>query len=228
MGGVLMFYEFDWPGAEKELRRAIDLSPNLAIARDYYALYLAAMGRHDEAREEMERAQELDPLSLMILYDAGWVYYLARQYDRAIEVSRKAIDMDPDFWPAYTNLGLGYEKVGRLEDAVAALQKARQLNSNSSIFEMLGGAHAAWGKEDEARRVLAELTAEAGRHYVCPYEVATIHATLGDKESTLEWLEKGYHERADCMPWALSDAKLDGLRGDPRFQNLMQRMGFPR
>ena len=186
MGGVLLYYEFDWPGAEKELRRAIDLSPNLAIAHDYYGTYLAAMGRHDEAREEIRQAQELDPLSLMILADAGWVYYLGRQYERAIEVSRKAIDLDQNFWPAYVNLGLGYEKLGRFADAVAALQKARQLDSNSSIFEMLGGAYAAWGKKDEARKVLAEVTEQANQHYVCPYEVATIHAGLKDKESTLQ------------------------------------------
>ena len=111
---------------------------------------------------------------------------------------------------------------------MAALQKASQLDSNSSIYEMLAGAYAAWGKKDEARRVLAELTEQAGKHYVCPYEVATIHAGLGDKESTLQWLEKGYQEPADCMPWARSDAKLDGLRGDPRFEDLMRRMGIPR
>ena len=164
----------------------------------------------------------------MILGDVGWIYYLGRQYDRVIEISRKAIDQDATFWVPYTNLGLGYEKVGRFADAVASLQKARQLDGNSSIFEMLGGVYAAWGKKDDARRVLAELTEQAGQHYVCPYEVATIHAGLGDKESTLRWLEKGYQERADCMPWVLSDAKLDGLRGEPRFQDLMRRMGIPR
>ena len=227
MGGVLMFYEYDWPGAEKELKRAIDLSPNLAIAHDYHATYLAAIGRHDEAREEIRQAQELDPLSLMILGDAGWIYYLGRQYDRTIEVSRKAIDLEPNFWYPYTNLGLGYEKVGRFAEAVAALQKARQLDSNSSIYEMLAGAYAAWGKKDEATRVLAELTERANQHYVCPYEVATIYAGLNDKESTLQWLEKGYQERADCMPWVRSDAKLDGLRGDPRFDDLVRRLGFP-
>lgn len=93
---------------------------------------------------------------------------------------------------------------------------------------MLAGAYAAWGKQDEARNVLADLTQQAGQHYVCAYEVATVHAGLGDKESTLQWLEKGYQDRADCMAWAGSDPKLDGLRGDPRFEDLIRRMGIPR
>ena len=228
MGGVLMFYNYDWAAAEQELKQAIDLSPNLAEAHDYYGQYLAAVGRHAEARGEMDRALQLDPLSLIILNDAGWVAYLGRQYDRTIEINRKVIDLDPNFWPAYRDLGLGYEKVGRFADAIASLQKARQLDSNPSVLEMLGGAYAAAGRKDDAQRVLAEVTKQASEHYVCPYEVATIYAGLGDKASTLEWLKKGLQERADCMPWARSDPKLDTLRADPQFKEVMRAMGLDR
>jgi Flp pilus assembly protein TadD len=228
MAVVLMTYEFDWSEAEKELRHAIDLSPNLADAHHYYALYLAGLGRHDEARTEIERARELDPLAPMILTDAGWVYYLARQYDRTIDMNQKAIALDQNFWPSHRDLGLGYERVGRFADAVAEIQTARKIEAAPSVLEMLGGAYAAWGKKDEARRVLAELNEQATKHYVCPYEVATVHAGLGDKESTLQWLEKGFHEGADCMAWIGSDPKLDGLRGDPRFEDLKRRMGILR
>jgi tetratricopeptide (TPR) repeat protein len=157
-----------------------------------------------------------------------WVYYLAGQYDRIIEVCRKAVDLDPNYWPAHAELGLGYEKVGRFADAVASLQRARQLDNSPTILEMLGGAYAAWGKKEEARKVLAELAEQAAQHYVCPYEVATVHAGLGDRKATLEWLEKGYQERADCMPWVRSDPKLNSLRGDPQFEDLLRRMGLPR
>ncbi len=228
MAIVLMTYEFDWVGAERELKQAIDLSPNLADAHHYYAMYLAGLGRHAEARVEIDRAMELDPLSLVILNDAGWVYYLARQYERTIELNRKALDLDANFWPAYRDLGLGYEHVGRFADAVAALKKAREIDANPSVLEMLGGAYAAWGKKDEARKVLAELAVQAGQHYVCAYEVATIHAGLGDKDATLEWLEKGYKDRADCMAWTASDPKLDALRDDPRFKDLIRRLGVVR
>ncbi|MEO5895826.1 MAG: protein kinase [Vicinamibacterales bacterium] len=228
MGGVLMFYDFDWTRAEVHLKRAIELSPSLADAHDYYALYLAAVGRHDQARASAARARELDPLSLTILGDSGWVYYLARDYAKALEMDQKALDIDPEFWPALRDLGLAYEKLGRYPEAVAALQKARSIDANPSILEMLGGAYASWGKIDEARQVLAELTVASRQRYVCPFEVATVHAALGDRKAALGWLEKGYADRADCMPWARSDPKLDGMKGYPGFDELIRRVGFPR
>jgi TolB-like protein/Tfp pilus assembly protein PilF len=226
MGAVLMYYDFDWDGADRELTRAIDLSPNLAEGHDYRALYLAVVGRHDEARAEADRALALDPLSLLILNDAGWAAYLARDYARTVEMNRKALDLDRNFWPAYRDLGLAYEKLGRYSEAIAALQEARRLDSNASILEMLAGAYAAWGKPTEARRVLEEALQQAREHYVCPYEIATMHASLGDRDRTLEWLRKGIEEHADCIPWVRSDPKLDMLRSDPRLQSLLRELGL--
>jgi TolB-like protein/Flp pilus assembly protein TadD len=228
MGGVLMFYDFDWAGAERELRRAIELAPNLADAHDYYAMYLAAMGRHEEARLESDRAMALDPLSLAILDSAAWDRYLARDYPGGLALAQRALELDPNYWPAMRDAGLLYEKLGRFPEAIAALEKARRLDSNASILEMLAGAYAAWGKEAEARKVLAELTARSASQYVCPYEVATVYASLGDKTAAVDWLEKAHRDRADCMPWTRSDAKLDVIRGYPAFEAIMQRMGFPR
>jgi len=226
MGGVFMFYDFDWAAAERELRQAVDLAPNLAEAHDYLGQYFAAVGKPAEARAESDRALALDPLSLIALNDAGWVAYLGRDYDRSADLNVKALALDQNFWPAHRDLGLAYEKKGRFADAIAELERARQLDSNPSILEMLGGAYAAWGKKDDARRVLAEATKQASEHYVCPYEVATIHAGLGDTEATLEWLKKGVDEHADCMPWARSDPKLDALRDNPRFRQLMGEIGL--
>jgi eukaryotic-like serine/threonine-protein kinase len=228
MAVVHMTYEFDWTAAERELNQAIGLSPNLADAHMNYALFLGGLGRPNEARSEIELAQKLDPLSPWIMSTAGWIHYLARQYDRSLEANLRALELDPNFWPAHRDLGLAYEKVGRFADAVASLQKARALDANSSVLEMLAGAYAAWGKKVEARQVLADLNKMAGQHYVCPYEVATVHAGLGDEKAALEWLEKGYKERADCMAWTGADPKLDGLHGDPQFEDLLRRMRISR
>ena len=228
MAVVLMQYEFDWPASEQALKKAIDLSPNLGDAHQYYALYLGGLERHDEARREADRAVELDPLSPAMLSNAGFVAYLAGQYDRMIELNQKALDLEPNFWPALRDLGLGYERAGRFADAISSLQKAKEIDAHSSVLEMLAGAYAAWGKKDEARKVLAELNDLASRQYVCAYEVATVYAGLGDKDSTLHWLEKGYKERADCMAWAAADPKLDTMEGDARFQDVLQRIGLSR
>ncbi|MEO8484157.1 MAG: protein kinase [Acidobacteriota bacterium] len=227
MGGVLMYYEFDWIGAQREFLRAIELSPNLASAHDMYALYLAALGRRDEARREASRARELDPLSVVIMVDTGFVHYLAREYDAMIAVNQKALDLDDAFWPAHRDLGWGLQKVGRMPDAIASMQRARQIDDNSTIFEMLGNAYATWGKTSDARRVLSELSAKAREGYVCPYEIAMVHHGLGDMPSTLAQLERGYGDRADCMPWMYADPEFESLHADPRFQSLLKRMGFP-
>jgi TolB-like protein/Flp pilus assembly protein TadD len=226
LANVLMTYDFDWTGAEAELKQAIQLSPNLAVAHEYYALFLAGLGRHAEARSEIELAEKLDPHSPLIKSDAGWIYYLARDYDRSITATRASIDLAPKFWLAHLNLGLSFEKTGRFPEALAAMQEARSIERNSAILEMLAGTYAAWGKKEEARKVLTELDKMTTEHYVCPYEVATVHAGLGDKKATLEWLEKGFTERADCMAWSGQDPKLDELRGDPQFQDLLRRMGI--
>jgi len=226
-GGVLMFYEFDWVGAERELQQAITLSPNLAEAHDYYGQLLASRGRHEEAQREGALARQLDPLSVSVLMDTGWIHYLGRQYDKTIELDLKALELDPNYWPAMRDLGLAYEKVGRYPEAVATLLKARALDANPSILEMLAGAYTSWGKTTEARAVLDELERRAKQAYVCPYELATVHAGLGNKDAALAKLEEGLKERADCMPWASSDPKLDGLRDDPRFKDLMRRLGIP-
>ena len=228
MAWVHMTYDFDWPATEKALKRAIDLSPSLSTAHEYYALYLAGLGRHDEARQAIARAEELNPLSPLLLANASWVAYLARDYKQSAELNRRALDLDPNFWVAHTGLGLAYEKMGRFGDAVAALEKARQIESNITVLEMLAGAYAASGRTADAKRVLADMTEMAGQHYVCPYEVATVYAGLGDKASTLGWLEKGYKERADCMAWTGADPKLDHLHGDPRFEDLLGRLGLIR
>ena len=225
-GQVKYFYDFDWAGAEREFRRAIALNPNLAEAHDAYATFLAGMNRPAEAVSEIELARRLDPLSLFILWDAGWVYYCARRYDKTIEESLKALDLDPGYVPAMTNLGLGYEKTGRFAEAVAVLEKASRLDPAPTSLEMLGGAYASWGKKGEARRVLGLLKEQAEKRYVCPYEIATVYVGLGEKDAAFRTLEQAVEDRADCVPWIKPDSKIDPLRSDPRYAALLRRVGL--
>ncbi len=226
LGFVRMFWNFDWPGAEREFRRAIDLNPGLADAHDGYGGYLTAVGRYEEAIAEQERAAALDPLSLLILTDAAWAHYFAGHYETAAEWARKALDLDPNYTWARIMLGVNHEKMGRFDEAIAELQKAHELDSSPTMLEFLGGTYAAAGRKEEARKVVAELTARAQKRYVCPYEIATVFVGLGDKDAAFRWLEKGREERADCMPWMKGDAKLDPVRSDPRYREILHRMGL--
>ncbi len=227
LGLVLFFYDWDWPGAEREIRRAIELNPNSADAHAMYSSYLGAMARHEEALAEERRAQELDPLSLMAAGGVSWQSFIARRYDLAIEECRKAIAVEPRFGFAHTLMGLALAQKGRFAEAIAAAQKGNQLDDSPLVLAMLGGIYGLAGKRDEAEKVLRQLEAQSKRRYVCPYEVATIYVSLGDKDTAFKWLQKAYRDRSDCIPWLKVDPRLDPLRSDARFTDLVRRVGFP-
>jgi serine/threonine protein kinase/tetratricopeptide (TPR) repeat protein len=226
LGGVFMFYEFDWKSAEREIQRALAIRPNYAEGHDYYAMFLAANQRFPAASTEILRARELDPVSALIAGDAAWVFYLGRDYNRAVEQGEQAVDLDPTSWAGYTWLGLAYEKKGEFTKAIETLEKARQLDDNSTTLEILGGAYAAAGQDVKAKEVVASMVQRSGQRYMCPYEIATTYSGLREKESAFEWLRKSIDERADCSVWVLADPKLDPLRSDPRFQGLLRRMNL--
>ena len=221
-----MYYDFDWPGAEREFRRALDLNPNLAEAHDGLALYLMANERHGEAIAEVELAKRLDPLSPTILADASWVYYGARRYDRALQVAREWVELAPSSPWAHTYLGLALQKTGKIDEGIRELERAARMDRSVTILEWLGGAYAAAGRTVDANRIVAELTGRAEQRYVCPYEIATVYIGLGKKDAAFEWLRKGVRERADCMPWIQADSKIDPLRRDPRFPEILRGVGF--
>jgi tetratricopeptide (TPR) repeat protein len=228
LGSIELFYEYDWQGAEREMKRAIELKPGLAEAYDGYAAVLAGVGRADEAVAMEQRARDLDPLSALYAANAAWNCYLARRFDEAVRQGQQAVALNPELWFAHTMLGLAYEKAGRYQDAIDALNRARALDRSVTILEFLAGTYVAAGRKAEARKVLDELTTRASQEYVCPFEIATVHAALGDTRAALEQLEKGYEHRADCMPWLEADPKLDSLRQLPQFQDLRRRMGLER
>jgi len=213
------------PAPSKNLS-GIELNPNDLTAHQWYAVYLSTLGRHQEAIAEIKRALDLDPLSLRVNAVTARVLYFARQYDEAIEQSRKTIEMDRRFPTIYQNLGQSYEQKGMYAEAVATFQELNKVTSGHSLA-FLARADALAGKTDEARKILAQLRELSARRYVSPYRVAMIYAGLGDKEQTLAWLEKAYQQRVHNMIFLKVEPELDGLRSDPRFEDLLGRVGLP-
>ena len=227
LGSVLMFYDYDWPNAERELQRALDIKPSYAEAHDYYAMFLIANRRFQAAGDEILLARQLSPVSGLIAADAAWVFYLKRDYDQMMEQAKAAVELAPNFWLGHLQLGLAHEKKRDFARALQELEEARRMDDNSGILEMLAGTYAAAGRPDEARRITEEMVERSKKRYVCAYEVASSYAGLKDRESAFLWLRKSLDERADCSSWIAVDPKFDPLREDPRFQDLLRRIGLP-
>jgi TolB-like protein/DNA-binding winged helix-turn-helix (wHTH) protein/Tfp pilus assembly protein PilF len=222
-----MNYDWDWSAAEREFRKAIELNPNYANAHHWYADYLSAVGRHEQAVTESKRALELDSLSPIINAWLGWRYFFARQYDLAIEQYQKTLEMDPTFVPAHLVLGQGYEQKSMPEKAIDELKKAVSLSGGSSLYvSSLAHAYAIAGRRSEAEMLLRQLNERAQNTYVPSFHIAIIYAGLGQKDQAVVWLEKGYQERSTWMVWLKVDPRLDVLRSDPRFQDLLRRVGL--
>jgi eukaryotic-like serine/threonine-protein kinase len=222
---VRFWFEWDWPGAEREFKRAIELNPNYATTRHWHAIYLMTVGRNEEAIAEMRRAQELEPLSLIINTNLGWAFYYARQYDQAIEQYKRTLEMDADFANARLRLGEAYEQKGMYEDAATEYQKAVTLSRwNQRMVGSLGHAYAASQKKDEARKVVQELKENSKVRYVSPITIALVYVSLGQKDEALAWLERGYEERESGM--MLRNPQFDSLRSDPRFDTLVRKIGL--
>jgi len=220
-------YDWKWQGAEKECQRAIQLDVNSADAHDNYANYLSDLGRWEKMGLEIHRAEELDPLSFRIYSDGALYYYQARQYDDAVEQARKAIELEPDYFRAHTWLGLSYVQMGRLSEAVAETQKGAQLSDSPLARAVMGYAFAVAGRRSEARKIADELAAKRGQNYLCPFDIGTIHISLGEKDEAFRWLERAYDERSDCIAGLKVDPRLDPIRSEPRYQDLVRRVGFP-
>ena len=226
--GQIKTKELDWDGAESAFDRGLKLSPNYAQGRLFYAVYLSNLGRHNDAVREIKRAQELDPLSLPINASVVYVLYLAREYDEAIEVSKKTLEMDPTFSLTHQRLGMAYVQKKMYQDAIAEFQEAAK-NSNRAPLAIvsLGYAYAASGNKVEAQRVLGELRDLSQSRYISAYSVATIYAALGQTEEAFQLLEKAALEGNTEFVFIRVDPRLDPLRNDPRFQELVKKVKFP-
>jgi TolB-like protein/Flp pilus assembly protein TadD len=221
-----VWYEYDFKTAEREFERAIELNPRYATAHSWFGFYLGLMGRFEEAFTELKRAIRLDPLSSVIQWALGFVYWMARRYDAAIEQFEKTLEFDPGFAWAHGLLAWAYIGKSRREAAITAANTGIQkLPSSTVLLATLGEVYAASGNGDEAQRILDQLQ-NPDRQYVTPYMLARIYVALGKNDDALHCLETAYRTRAGAMAYLKVDAQLDKLRSDPRFRELMRRMGF--
>jgi TolB-like protein len=222
MGLVRYWFEWDWLAAEQEFLRAIELNPSYGSARQWYASFLGAMGRLDEARAEHELARQLDPLSLIISMGVADPYFYAHQYDKAIAHLRGILDQEPRFFPALFNLGRVYVQKGMHSEAIAAFEKAVQLSGNREGRPALAHAYAKAGRTSVARSILAEMKINHRGRYLASPMIARIHLGLGEIDEAFEWLRKGIEERSYWIVFLKMDPVYDDIRSDPRFLDLLR------
>jgi len=221
-------YDWNWPAAERELKRALEIDPNYATAHQRYSIYLMAMGRTDESLTEMTRAHTLDPLSVSINFSLGWRLFFAHRYDDAIAQLRATLEMDPNFALAHRVLGQVYEQKGQLSDAILELQTAARLSSDSPlVLGALGHAYAHAGRRRDAEQVLQHMLAKNSERYVSPIHIAEVYAGLGDRESTFQWLDKALQDRSNGLVFLKVDPGFDILRSDPAFLEVLRKVGLP-
>jgi TolB-like protein/Tfp pilus assembly protein PilF len=225
--GFVKHYNWDWPAAEQDFKRAIEINPNYANAHNYYASYLMSRGRVDESIAASNRARELDPFSLAISAQRGFLLENARRYNEAIEQLRGVIAMDPSHYQAYWFLGHTYAANKQFEEAIAAAQKAVELSERSpGALGMLGLAYGLAGRTADALKILNELLELNKTRYVTPAALVNVYIGLEDKEQAFVWLEKAYQERSNYLAYLKVFPILDPLRSDPRYADLIRRVGL--
>ena len=224
-----LYFDWDWPAAEKEFKRALELNRNFAYAHQMYGRSLSFVGRYDDAQRELEQARQLDPLSVVVNAYIGQVYLHARQYDRAEEQFRKTLRIDPNHVLTHHNLGELYLAQERPEEAVKELERsvAGAADPSSHYLAMLACGYAMAGRKTEAVKILKDLETKATKDLASAFDVASLYTALSEKEKALTWLEQGYAKRdywlveIHAWPW------FDSLRNEPRFQDLLKRMRLP-
>ena len=224
---VRFYYDWDWTGAEAEFRRALTLNPNYPTAHHWYAVFLTAMGRFEEARAAIGRAQALDPTSLIINTDLGFVLYYSHQYDAAIQQLQMVIEMNADFPLARLWLGRAYQAQRRYDDAIAEFRRIESaLHGWPVVRAAIGHVEGVSGRAYEALETLDGLHRLAKERYVTPYGVALVHAGRGDNDQALAWLARALADRSHWLVWLKLDPRLDALRSDRRYTELLQAVGL--
>jgi TolB-like protein/Tfp pilus assembly protein PilF len=227
LGFILCLYDLDFASSIKEFERAIALNPNYATAHHWFGGGgpLLLVGEFDRAIAEAKRAVELDPLSLIINADLGTGYFVQRRYDEAIEQLRRTLEIDSRFYYAHWTLGEALELKGQLREALAEYKKAAELDDDPYVLGLVAQAYAKLGERNEAVKILEQMQQLATRRYVADYSFALVHMALGEKDKAVEWLERGYRDRAGVdIAFIKVDPMLDPLRGDPRFEALVQKI----
>ena len=228
LGMVSLMDHFDWRQADRELSTAIELNPGYASAYQWRALSLASTGRVEEGVNMARRAQELDPLSLIINAYLGFAYYESRNYDSAADQCKKTLELDPNFAVAHSYLALAYAQKGAYDLAVEEARKGVELSGGAANLKvMLAVVTAAAGKRTEAQQMAVQLAGAAHEGYLSPAEIGVIYAQLGEKDRAFQWLETAYEEGSIWTALLKSEPALDSLRSDPRFERLLREVGLP-
>jgi len=230
LGLVAHWYDWDWSVAEKELKRSLELNPRNSESYLYYSYLLSPMGRPAEAEAIARQGLQIDPLSSGTNFGVASALVFNRRWDEAIVHLRKAIELDPNYWFHHSYLGRAYEQKGMMTEALAEFKLAFALdNQQSENWAGLAHAYAVSGKRDEAQKMLNDLIGKSSENsYVSAYSVAVIYAGLEDKDKTFSWLERAYSDRSYYLPvYLTTDARLDRLHSDPRFKDLVRRIGLP-
>ncbi|HEU4871459.1 MAG TPA: winged helix-turn-helix domain-containing protein [Pyrinomonadaceae bacterium] len=226
MGIIKLCYEWDWSGAEEELRRAIESNHNNAIAHQRFGLYFNLLGRFDEAMRELELAMLIDPLSPHSYWGLTVTYVLTGQYEKAIEEVQKTLELERDYKPSLYLLGRAYELCGKVDEAIEVFKRIFASSNSPMFLGALGHAYAVNGKQVLARNVLKDLQELSKRCYVSAYSQAIIHLALGDMDQTFSCLEKAIHDQCEMMTLLGIDPYFDSIRSDLRFTNLLHQVGL--
>ena len=238
LGMIKLSYDWDWAGAEHEFKRAIELNPGYPLAYVMYGQYLTMVGRQTDAMPYFDKAHKLDPLFGQSYRGEGYSCFMAHKYDEAIVQYRKALELEPDAI-TYFGLVLARAEGGDYGTAITEAEKATSVDNSPLLLTSLASAYARAGRRADANHVLRRLqelwerqgTAPAWHTarspYVCPYEVAGVYAQLGDRDRAIDWLDKAYRNRS-CLYWLRQDPRFDSIRSDPRFQELLAKMNFPK
>ncbi len=226
LGSYMLFFDWDTSGAEQEYRKAIALDPHYANARHFYSHCLQFSGREADAIREMKTAVDLEPLSAVNNAELAWAYYLARQHDASIAQSQKTLELEPTFTYSYFVSGLAYNAKGMYPEALSSLEKGFTLTPDwLELQGLLAYTHASAGDRKQAQAILTKALKTAEGGYINEVIVASVYAALGDNDQAIAWLERGYHARCSWMKWISIEPNLDKLRPDPRFQELVRRVG---
>ena len=227
LGVVKRDFEWDWPGAEEEFQKAIELNPGCVEAYHWRGTLLSMLGQHAEALREKTKALAMDPLSVVIRTDLARMFYFSRDYDQALEQYQAALDMDPNFSAAHVWRAHAYEQKGMFDQAISELQAGMRL-SNDSPFALakLGHGYALAGRCEEAKAVLNQLHAVARERYVSPYDIAMVHVGLQENDEAFVWLQRAFEQKSLWLGYLNVEPQLDAQRSDRRFQDLLRRIGL--
>jgi DNA-binding winged helix-turn-helix (wHTH) protein/TolB-like protein/Tfp pilus assembly protein PilF len=227
LASVRHFYDWDWPGADKEFKRALEIDPHNSYVHQLYSYYLTTMMRFDESLVHMTLAQELDPLSVEKVSGIGEIFFVQRRYNEAVAQYTKALEMDKDAGFVHWAIGNVYLHQGKLDEAIGEYEKSIPLSGNSPDERAsLASAYALAGRKDEARKILEEMNQRSTRQYISPCVFAMIYGALGEKDEAFEWLEKAYDGRDFILTLLKVEPAFDPLRDDPRYAELERRVGF--